>query len=479
MSDIQYPLVDAGNAQRIADLFGHRLRWVLDWRCWIVHDGVRWERQADDVLAEGIAKEAALEISEEARLIADDDQRRQAHLRWAAKSLSHGTVRAAVASARSIPSLHVKSTELDQDPYALNCMNGTVDLRTGELRPHNSADFITRVVPRDYVPNVYSPLWDGLLKRATAVDPSGESASFLELMLGYSLIGGNPENRMFFIIGPAGTGKSKIVELPVDVLGTDYGYHAKASLITRGRNEVNTEELAVLEHKRFMSISETDGSMTLDEARVKTITGARQMSYRSLYSKVRVGNVESTFVIGTNEPPTIEKFDDAIARRLVIIRSGPTLTPNEKDINLDRRILDHEAEGVLSSLVRGAVRWHMMSQELSTGGVGAGGAVFDVHLPAAVAFETSAFKYDHDPVIEFVDEFLEFGDHFTESPTRISDAYGRFRGGNRNLGSRALYAKIQNVAGERGRPVVKTPREFVGIRLRLDHSNLRHQWERP
>jgi len=35
---------------------------------------------------------------------------------------------------------------LDVDPYLLNFLNGAVDLRTGELRPHDRADPITKLL---------------------------------------------------------------------------------------------------------------------------------------------------------------------------------------------------------------------------------------------------------------------------------------------------------------------------------------------
>lgn len=471
-----YPLHDAGNAQRLADLMGHRLRWVLDWRCWIVYDGRRWERQADDVLAEGLAKETALEILDEASRIVDDTQR-QAYARWAARSMSNGSVRAAVASAKSIPNLQVRSEQLDRDPLVVNVLNGTVDIRTGETLAHDPDQFITRLVPRNYIPNVYSLLWDGLVKRATKLDATGETADFLELALGYCLIGGNPENRMFFLIGPGGTGKSQVVEIPVAVLGQDYAWVSKPSLITRGRNDVNTEEMAVLEHKRYISISETDGSMELDEAAFKSITGAKRIPLRSLYGKQRLGDLEATFFVGTNEAPTIEKFDDSIARRLVIIPSGPSLAPQEKDINLARRIIENEAEGVLSSLIRSAVRWHSLSEELANGGSGSAGAVFDVYLPAAVSIETSTFKYEHDPIIEFVDEFIEFGEHFREPMSRVNDQYVRARKGKQHVGKRKLYERIEAISAERGQVVLRTMREFSGLRLRLDVTHHAHLWE--
>ena len=44
------------------------------------------------------------------------------------------------------PELPIAPGELDRDPSLLNFTNGTVDLRTGALRPHRRGDLITKMV---------------------------------------------------------------------------------------------------------------------------------------------------------------------------------------------------------------------------------------------------------------------------------------------------------------------------------------------
>jgi phage/plasmid-associated DNA primase len=53
-----------------------------------------------------------------------------------------------VASALSMAEceIPVRPLSLDVDPYLLNFLNGAVDLRTGELRPHDRADPITKLL---------------------------------------------------------------------------------------------------------------------------------------------------------------------------------------------------------------------------------------------------------------------------------------------------------------------------------------------
>lgn len=463
-----YPTTDVGNAYRFADRFSGQVRWNLDANVWLVSDGKRWEVRADDVLVQGLAKDAALFIAEEAATIIDDDARR-AYLRWAAKSMDAARIKATVTLAKTMQALHVRAEDLDRDPNLLNAWNGTIDLTTGNLRPHDPADLITKLVKVNYVPGAHGPLWQGLLQRATLVDPTGETARFIELVLGYMLFAGNPENKIFFLIGPGGTGKSQVVEIPMMVLGEDYAWAGKPSLLTKGKNDAHTEEVAVLEHKHYLVVNETDGAMTTDEAALKTFTGSKRMPVRSLYGRQRMAQVRATIIIATNEAPRIEKFDDAIGRRLIIIASGPPLGPmDKKDVHLADKILATEAESVLASMVAGAVRWSKLSQQNGSGAAGPSAAVFDTNLPAAVQIQTAGFAHDNDPVIEFVDEYLEFGEGFSEPNRNIDDAYGRSRRTEHRVGKRKLYERIEQICLDRGLPVSRDVRTFRGLRIRFD-----------
>ena len=56
-----------------------------------------------------------------------------------------------LAIARSDRRVIVDVAELDADPFLLNAPNGTIDLRTGELRGHERGDLITRRVAVPYM----------------------------------------------------------------------------------------------------------------------------------------------------------------------------------------------------------------------------------------------------------------------------------------------------------------------------------------
>ena len=125
--------------------------------------------------------------------------------------------------------------------------------------------------------------------------------------------------------------------------------------------------------------------MDLDEAVVKNLTGASVIAMRGLHRAKEIqALVTWTLIVGTNEEPNVEKWDDAIGRRIVKIPSGPSLDPSEVDLDLESKIINGEVEGVLAWLVAGAMEWHRMRITYGDG----------LAMPPAVAKATSDFEND-------------------------------------------------------------------------------------
>jgi putative DNA primase/helicase len=135
---------DAGNAERLKLLHGTRLRYCLTMKKWLIFDDRRWAIDTTD-RARRLAKETVDAFLTEARAAADKEA-----VDFALKSLNAGRIGSMLKMAAS--ELPITPDELDQDVFALNFQNGTVDLRTGEIKQHNPLDFITKLVRFEYRP---------------------------------------------------------------------------------------------------------------------------------------------------------------------------------------------------------------------------------------------------------------------------------------------------------------------------------------
>ncbi len=136
-------LTELGNARRIAAKFAPELRYVRAWRAWLVWDHQRWRR--DDKGIEMIAsKEIVEDLLHEAAALAtqaaggaDDKLAEEARaiLTWAKASSRRSTLTASAALAESERGIAAGPNEFDVDPWLLNTASGTIELRTGVLRP--------------------------------------------------------------------------------------------------------------------------------------------------------------------------------------------------------------------------------------------------------------------------------------------------------------------------------------------------------
>ncbi|MEO6364032.1 MAG: PriCT-2 domain-containing protein, partial [Caldimonas sp.] len=147
---------DQANANRIVRAFGRQV-FVAAGR-WHVWDGRRWLADESDVYRYGcqlsdLIRVEAIEVKARASVLDAAEQKKaagiaEALMKWAVRSEMKATIESAIGLARKM--LTVEADMLDRDPFALNCLNGVVDLRTGALRRHNPDELITKLVPVAY-----------------------------------------------------------------------------------------------------------------------------------------------------------------------------------------------------------------------------------------------------------------------------------------------------------------------------------------
>jgi putative DNA primase/helicase len=355
---------DTGNADRLSDLYGHELIYCTERNSYYVWTGQQW-RFDEFVEAEKRAEKTMLEAFTEAKHITDGEKRK-AFLRFVNRSLS----RAALASMIHLTKKKVRqasASDFDQDPWTLNTENGTVDLRTGTLRPHTPEDLLSKMIPLRYDQRAECPQFMAFLFRIMGSHPdasegdninAAQMVSYLQKAFGCAATG-KPEKLLFVLYGEGNNGKTTLLEVIRDALGDkEYAGQVQVdSLMIRPKealsnNAVNTD-LADLQGCRFVSSSEVEQGQRLSLSRVKYLTGLGQIKARRLRENMITFRPTYKLFLDCNHKPVIADPNDAIWNRVKCIPFKTQIPPEEIDTGLPAK-LRTELPGILRWIAEGA-----------------------------------------------------------------------------------------------------------------------------
>src|SRR5207245_241466 len=146
-----------------------------------------------------------------------------------------------IAVAESEPGVPVLPDALDADPWLLNVLNGTVDLRTGDLLAHRKEDLVTKLAPVEYDRRASAPIFTGFLNQI--MDGDRDLIAYLQRAVGIALVGKVEEHVLFFLHGLGANGKSTFLSALVYVMG-DYAKQAEPELLVMKRGDVHRTGVA-------------------------------------------------------------------------------------------------------------------------------------------------------------------------------------------------------------------------------------------
>jgi putative DNA primase/helicase len=343
-----FNLTDLGNAERLVHRHGHDLRYCWTWGKWLVWDGKRWKKD-DSGEVFRFAKETVASIYGEAEA-APDQERRKALAGHAMRSEAGARIKEMVDLARS--DVPVLPEDLDASPDLLNTLNGTVDLRTGELREHCREDLTTKIAPVEFDPDAEAPTWAAFLER---VLPAEELRGFVERAAGYSATGDTSEQCMFINHGTGANGKSTFQEALSAALG-DYAMRAPTEMLLARRPGSVPNDVARLKGARFVTAAETEEGRRLAESLVKDLTGQDTITARFMRAEWFDFRPTHKLWLSTNHKPEIRGTDVAIWRRIRLVPWSVVIPPKEQDKKLPEK-LRAELPGILAWIVRGCLEW--------------------------------------------------------------------------------------------------------------------------
>ncbi len=405
-----YALTDLGNAERFVAASMADLRYCKERKGWYSWTGQKWDDEGDG-FAHARAHDVVRSVRGEAAAGQDADQRK-ALWAWANKSESSERLRAMVAVAKDRRDIRCSVTDFDADPWALNCENGTLNLRTGQIEPHDPARMCSRLAPVRFVPGARHPTLDAYLDLVTESDP--ELIAFIQRCLGYSLTGNVGAEVLFLVLGPGGSGKTTLVEALKKMLGDYGGTVAAKTLLAKRASDGHTSDVARMHGRRMIGASEFEKGARLDAALVKGLTGGESIVARNIYEADFEFQPMAKFWLAANDPPVIDDNDTGMWRRVLRIPFDRVI-PAEKRSDTAKQEMASDP-GVRSALLawalQGCLEWQAR-----------GGGINGLAAPAKVLNATAAYREESNPLADFVAELCETAPEYTCPLADMKRAY--------------------------------------------------------
>jgi len=345
--------------------------------------------------------------------------------------------------------------EFDTEPDLLNCRNGVIDLRSGELHPHAPTPRFTHCATVDYIPDADAGPWERWLLDAVGGDQG--LVEWLQMAVGYSLTGHTNEEILFYLYGPPRAGKGLFTETLLALLGPPLAKEVNFATFTAQRTgDSQNFDLAPLKPCRLVAASESNAYERFNEAKVKALTGGNEIYCAFKHRNHFNYRPQFKIWLSSNQPVNADPDDDAVWGRIRLIEF-PNSHLGKEDKRLKGRMKKPAMlQGVLVWAVQGAIKWY------SLGGTGLPELEVSVQLKAK-------HRADLDEVQAWLDEECELGQHYFTSNSEIYQSYTQWcesngvtpkkkKGLTQALGRKRLTPTSKKIEG-------KTKRGIVGLRI--------------
>jgi putative DNA primase/helicase len=442
----RYQRTDAGNAELFAAMFASQLRYDHDQGAWFIWREHWWakDRQLD-------VMNFAIRVARARYRDAAHAPNRQAEEHWAVQSEMKSRINAAIELAKSRSELSTSTGDWKNEPLLLGVANGIVNLCTGVLQPGNPADMIRAHSPVVFEDGATCPIFQQFIK--DVCNDNAELIAYIQRAIGYTLTGLTKEQIAFACHGEGANGKTTLMTVLDELLGSDYAAELPASVFDRERPASIPNDLMQLYGRRFVRVSELRDGAAINEARLKQLTGGDEVSARYLYQNFISFRPYAKIWLAFNHLPYILDDTHAFWRRVHVIPFLRTFRDGQADKNLLDRIRP-ELSGVLNWAIEGCLAYQREN----------------LRVPAIISEAVQEYRRNCNPVLRFVDEVCQ-RDPSAETPVRhLREAFELWakENGEPNIAPRIFAKRLKDIGFADARIGHSRTRGYKGIRVSED-----------
>jgi putative DNA primase/helicase len=442
---------DTANSHRFVSQHRAHLRYIPQSNLWMLWDGQRWSPDIHNNI-HTLARTTIQSFRDEALTLPYEQRELSEQLfDHADRSDSPKRLAAMLALASHDPALIASPQTFDSDPFLLNVLNGTINLRTGQLptlKPHDPQDFITHLAPVVYDPSACSPVWNKFLSDITNHD--SDLQHYLQSAVGYSLTGSIQEQVIFLLQGPGCNGKSTFLNAISSILG-DYAQYSSCDLITSKSTSASPASIpSSLQPARLVIVPGIGSDRILNTLAIESITGGEIISTASTthLSSPRFPLHCFKLWLATNQLPSVRNHSAGTWRRIKLLHF-PVSFLRREDKNLASK-LQSCAPAILNWAIQGCLTWQREG----------------LLEPACVQLTTSGYQDEQDQLASFFQTCCQFGPQCSVKAGELYKAYQlwcKFIGDNQPLAAQLFGRHIS----AHGYPRIhkKTGNVYLGISL--------------
>lgn len=372
------PLTEYGNAQRLCDGNGDKLKYVHDAQSWIAWRNASWQWDDGSGVRSLAARLPSVIYAEGAGHINDAD-----HFgKFARKSQEERTIKAAVSLLSDFAEMRVPLACIDANQFTIGFRHAqhVIDLLDGSTRAVTPSDYITKSVSADTIGDASKALrWLQFLEQVFCDDR--ELINWIQRFCGYLLTGSTREQIFLFCFGHGANGKSVFIEVLKYIMG-DYSRAIASETLSESKRQAGgaTPDLAALIGARLVLCSETEDNTALAESLVKSLVSGDSMAVRQLYAAPVQFTPNFKLVMAGNHKPIVKGNDNGIWRRVRLVPFNRTFSPEERDPHLLTK-LKAETPHILAWMVAGCIEWQRHGL---------------ADTPAVIRQATDAYQVDQD-----------------------------------------------------------------------------------
>ena len=439
----RYTLDDIGAARHFADNYRSIVMYLPEYKDYWAYSAGVWEQDKGSVIVRGLAKQ----LADYMRVIIPSPNPTEKVDPYEAERKQYAKYRFMNYRKTQLQDaqdeLSGRAVQFDHDPYLFNVKNGTYNLKTGILQPHNSADKISKMANVIYDHAAKCERFEQFIYEIS--EGKSDRINMLQKALGYCLKGEANEECYFTAIGhKTRNGKGTLFDTMLNIFGS-YGAQMDFNTIARGGARDGsraTPDLARLRGVRFVEANEPEKGVCINEALVKQLTGNDDIAARPLYGDVvQFKPVFRLFVLANSKPAV---SDDSLfaSGRIKLLPFDRFFDENERDTGLKAQFRTEEAKsGIFNWLLAGFAKYQAEG----------------LRDTAEMKALTAAYRHENDYIAQFIDERFDFTAIGSTSLTQFRREYAQWC---EDVGTKPL-----------GRKLLKEELEKRGIEIKTIHNN--------